>query len=207
MPAIEGVTACQAASAAVRERPSGSRGPAVAVPGVSHAGNVDLAVRPVSVATDVDLLFGPAATGCQPMGGTRNEPGVCDCGGPPPFRGASLRYGADAPPVAWEHMTVSILAGPGGECPVARRLPGQARHAGPAGSYSNLLRQPVIRAGQKVTCGCRRIPGVTVNVSALEEQRSEKYRHALIAVVSIGVRAGQLGGTDAWLSSHLVSHA
>ena len=35
----------------------------------------------------------------------------------------------------------------------------------------------------------------------------EKYRHALIAVVSIGVRAGQLGGTDAWLSSHLVSHA
>jgi hypothetical protein len=28
---------------------------------------------------------------------------------------------------------------------------------------------------------------------ALEEQRSEKYRHALIAVVSIGVRAGQLG--------------
>jgi hypothetical protein len=42
---------------------------------------------------------------------------------------------------------------------------------------------------------------------ALEEQRSEKYRHALIAVVSIGVRAGQLGGTDAWLSSHLVSHA
>ena len=44
-------------------------------------------------------------------------------------------------------------------------------------------------------------------LSALEEQRSEKYRQALIAVVSIGVRAGQLGGTDAWLSSHLVSHA
>jgi hypothetical protein len=42
---------------------------------------------------------------------------------------------------------------------------------------------------------------------ALEEQRSEKYRHALIAVVSIGFRAGQLGGIDAWLSSHLVSHA
>ena len=42
---------------------------------------------------------------------------------------------------------------------------------------------------------------------ALEEQRSEKYRHALIAVVSIGVRAGQLDGTDAWLSSHPVSHA
>ncbi len=42
---------------------------------------------------------------------------------------------------------------------------------------------------------------------ALKEQRGEKYRHALIAVVSIGVRAGQLGGTDAWLSSHLVSHA
>ena len=45
------------------------------------------------------------------------------------------------------------------------------------------------------------------SVTALEDQRSEKYRHALIAVVSIGVRAGQLGGTDAWLSSHLVSHA
>jgi hypothetical protein len=43
--------------------------------------------------------------------------------------------------------------------------------------------------------------------AALEEQRSEKYRHALIAVVSIGVRAGQLGGTDAWLLSQLVSHA
>ena len=42
---------------------------------------------------------------------------------------------------------------------------------------------------------------------ALEEQRSEKYQHALIAVVSIGVRAGQLGGTATWLSSHLVSHA
>jgi hypothetical protein len=44
-------------------------------------------------------------------------------------------------------------------------------------------------------------------LSALEEQRNEKYRHALIAVVSIGVRAGQLSGTDAWLSSHLVPHA
>ena len=29
--------------------------------------------------------------------------------------------------------------------------------------------------------------------TALEEQRSEKYRHALIAVVGIGVRAGQTG--------------
>jgi hypothetical protein len=44
-------------------------------------------------------------------------------------------------------------------------------------------------------------------MQALEEQRSEKYRHALIAVVGIGVRASQLGGTDAWLSSHLESHA
>ena len=44
-------------------------------------------------------------------------------------------------------------------------------------------------------------------LSALEEQRSEKYRHALIAVVSIGVRAGQPGRSDAWLSSRLVSHA
>jgi WD40 repeat protein len=43
--------------------------------------------------------------------------------------------------------------------------------------------------------------------SALKEQRSEKYRQGLIGVVSIGVRAGQLGRTDAWLSSHLVSHA
>jgi hypothetical protein len=42
---------------------------------------------------------------------------------------------------------------------------------------------------------------------ALEEQRSEKYRHALIVMISIGVRAGQLGGTDAWLSFNLVSHA
>jgi hypothetical protein len=48
---------------------------------------------------------------------------------------------------------------------------------------------------------------VAVVQSGLEEQRSEKYRHALIAVVSIGVRAGQLGGTATWLSSHLVSHA
>ena len=41
--------------------------------------------------------------------------------------------------------------------------------------------------------------------AALEEQRNEKYRHALIAVVSIGVRAGQLGAIAAWLSSRLVS--
>ena len=58
VPAIKDVTACQAASAAARERPSGLPGPAVATPGVSHGGNVDLAVRPVSVATDVDLQFG-----------------------------------------------------------------------------------------------------------------------------------------------------
>ena len=37
--------------------------------------------------------------------------------------------------------------------------------------------------------------------AVLEEQRSEKYRHARIAVVSIGVRAGQLGGTASWLST------
>jgi len=47
----------------------------------------------------------------------------------------------------------------------------------------------------------------TVTRSRPSLQRSEKYRHVLIAVVSIGVRAGQLGGTAAWLSSHLVSHA
>jgi hypothetical protein len=40
---------------------------------------------------------------------------------------------------------------------------------------------------------------LTATMTALEEQRSEKYRHALIAVVSIGVRARQLGGADAWL--------
>jgi hypothetical protein len=44
-------------------------------------------------------------------------------------------------------------------------------------------------------------------LAALKEQRSEKYRQGLIGVVSIGVRAGQLGRTDAWRSSHLVSHA
>jgi hypothetical protein len=59
------VTACQAASAAARERPSGLPGIAAATPGVSHGDNVDLAVRPVSVATDVDLLFGPRL-GWQP---------------------------------------------------------------------------------------------------------------------------------------------
>ena len=64
MPAIEDVTACQTASAAVRERPSGLREPAVAVPGVSRGGNIDLAVRPASVATDVDLQFG--IRGCLP---------------------------------------------------------------------------------------------------------------------------------------------
>ena len=46
-----------------------------------------------------------------------------------------------------------------------------------------------------------------MNDTALEEQRSEKYRHALIAVVSIGVRAGQLAGPmpgshPAWYLTH-----
>ena len=41
--------------------------------------------------------------------------------------------------------------------------------------------------------------------AALEEQRSEKYRHALIAVVSIYIRAGNWAPA-AWLSPHLVSH-
>ena len=70
-PAIEDVTACQAASTPVRERPSGLRGLAVATPGVSHGGNVDLAVRPVSVATDVDLLFGPASPAANQAAGLR----------------------------------------------------------------------------------------------------------------------------------------
>ena len=65
---MEDVTARQAASAAVRERPSELAGFAAATPGVSHEDNVDLAVRPVSVATVLvvlllrtDLLFGPAS--------------------------------------------------------------------------------------------------------------------------------------------------
>ena len=62
------------------------------------------------------------------------------------------------------------------------------------------LHGPVLLTGQSLSPARRGEP-------ALEEQRSEKYRHALIAVVSIGVRAGQLVGTDAWLSSRLVSHA
>ena len=58
VPAIEAVTAHQAASAAARERLSEPREFAIAKPGVSHGDNIDLAVRPVSVATDVDLQFG-----------------------------------------------------------------------------------------------------------------------------------------------------
>jgi hypothetical protein len=68
-PAIEGVTACQAASAPVRERPSGLREFAVATRGVAHGGIIDLAVRPVSVATDVDLLFGPASPAANQVAG------------------------------------------------------------------------------------------------------------------------------------------
>jgi hypothetical protein len=41
----------------------------------------------------------------------------------------------------------------------------------------------------------------------LQGTTERKYRQGLIGVVSIGVRAGQLGRTDAWLSSHPVSHA
>jgi hypothetical protein len=37
-----------------------------------------------------------------------------------PLVGASLRYGANTPPVV-EANNGSILAGPAGECPVARR--------------------------------------------------------------------------------------
>jgi hypothetical protein len=36
-------------------------------------------------------------------------------------------------------MTVSILAGPGGECPVARRLPDGGNALASRRSYSNLL--------------------------------------------------------------------
>ena len=53
-----------------------------------------------------------------------------------------------------------------------------------------------------IELAARNRASVWSSVSALEEQRSEKYRHALIAMVSIRcVRAGQLGGTAAWLSS------
>ena len=75
-------------------------------------------------------------------------------------------------------------------------------------SALSLVLQPRHRRqimGLSVRTGLALLPARTIK--PLEEQRSEKYRYALIAVVSIGVRAGQLGGTDAWLSSHLVSHA
>ena len=58
-------------------------------------------------------------------------------------------------------------------------------------------RGPADRLGLAVTlCSLPWLGFVPDNVAALEEQRSEKYRYALIAVVSIGVRAGQLGETD-----------
>ena len=57
-------------------------------------------------------------------------------------------------------------------------------------TYLNDNGNPAI--DRRILRAFRQITGDT----ALEEQRSEKYRHALIAVVSIDVRAGQLGGTD-----------
>jgi hypothetical protein len=84
VPAIEGVTACQAASAAARERPG-------VIHGVSHGGNADLTVRPpVIVATVAGFLlctgwlrlevegfqFGPRV-GWEPV--TRNGRAVWGC--------------------------------------------------------------------------------------------------------------------------------
>jgi len=117
--AIKGVTACQAASAAARERPSGLPGFAVATPGVSHRGVVDLAVRPVSVATDVDLQFG-IRTRLGGSGRIVNEWYVVVVS-PRPTAGASASLGSCAAPVIREQMTASILAGLAPDLEAARR--------------------------------------------------------------------------------------
>ena len=95
VPAIEGVTARQAASAAARERPSGLPGSAVATPGVSHEGNVDLAVRPCYCGHGCWLsVRDPNLLGRRGAG--RNERYAVVAA---PLAGASLRFGANAPPV------------------------------------------------------------------------------------------------------------
>ena len=96
------------------------------------------------------------------------------------------------PCVAWT-VTRSVLVPPSGSRAASSRSP--VTCGSPAGNGPC----PDIRKWAPGWC--------PAGGSAFEEQQSEKYRHALIAVVSIGVRAGQLGRTDAWLSSHLVSHA
>jgi hypothetical protein len=42
--------------------------------------------------------------------------------------------------------------------------PGKTR--GPVSAYGSLVGQPVIRVGQQVTCGCRRIPGAVSTAQA-----------------------------------------
>jgi hypothetical protein len=54
VPAIKGVTACHEASAAARERPSGTGS---VTPGVSRGDSGELTVRPVTVATVVGFRF------------------------------------------------------------------------------------------------------------------------------------------------------
>jgi hypothetical protein len=103
----------------VRERPSGLRGFAVATPGVSHGDNVDLAVRPVSVATDVDLLFGPASPAANQAAGLRTS-GYAVVMAPLSGGLAALRgYRASG---CLRQMSASILAGPETDPEPARRL-------------------------------------------------------------------------------------
>jgi hypothetical protein len=81
-----------------------------------------------------------------------------------------------------------------------------------------VLEHALVRLGRSVGYDAARAlaydPAVMIPVSFAASDRrgpqgttERKYRKSLIGVVSIGVRAGQLGRTDAWLSSHLVSHA
>ena len=85
-------------------------------------------------------------------------------------------------------------------------LPQDPRHPGPVSLGGGEQLRLLPDCGDWPCAGGRTAALPLGGGPALEEQRSEKYRHVLTAVVSIGVRAGQLGGTAAWLSSHLVSH-
>jgi len=98
--AIESVTDCHAASAAARARASGAE---CITPGVSAAGNVDLARWPGSVATDVRPF------GCKTGWFSVRDPSLAAKQSPdlnewvsavvrPPMRGPDCFYGANAPP-------------------------------------------------------------------------------------------------------------